>query len=87
MPEYIASYEIRADYFECGTFMPDSQPHYRTYVFEANDEAQARTIAKTKGFKEVSKDLFNPRPHLESLMEYHPVELTPKEFRQMELGF
>jgi len=77
MPTYQANYEINADIFDGGTFMPDCQPHYRSQRFEADTEEGARKMAEEYKTR-VGKDLFSPRPVLKSLMEVKDVSLEKK---------
>ncbi len=66
MPEYLAKYTTRAAMFDGGAWMPDQEPHYDEYRFEAENDEKAQKVAD--GHKAViARNYFGPNITLDSL--------------------
>lgn len=76
MPEYLAKYTTRAAMFDGGAFMPDPEPHYDEYRFEAETDGDAAKIAEE--YKStLGKEYFGSAITLDSLDQVKPVKVEP----------
>ncbi len=85
MPTYEARYTIYASYFECMTLMPDSQPHYRSRRFNAENDEEARGIEKEEREEVADGLLGKPTIHLDSLVQVRDVRPLDAKGKQLSL--
>ncbi len=83
MPQYEARYVINALLFDAGDFMPDPEPHNRSYIFTAENDAAASKIALDYR-PTVGKEFFGPAVSLVSLAEKRGVAVSDKPKSSMK---